>query len=188
MLTVQQHGITYRFRTRLYEGGDHLSSPYEILIERRIYFENTRAAVAFLRRFKDDAFAVRGFRQMLAKPGFGSTRRHDELVDDWMDHLALHLVTGRLAIIESIPRVPSSSSDERGGGTSVAPPVSRPAPRREPPPPLIEETEQLTFSSDADEEAQVQALVAAAQAGTPFCEPCARAAAAERERQFLPYA
>ena len=176
VLTVQQHGITYRFRTRLYEAGDHLANPYEILIERRIYFENTRAAVAFLRRFSGNAFAVRGFRQMLSTPGFGSARRHDELADDWMDHLGLHLVTGRLAVIESIPRVPSGESGERSAPVVA---VSRPAPRKEVTPARVEEVEGATFAGDADEEAQVKTLIDAAQAGTPFCEACARAAAAK---------
>jgi hypothetical protein len=63
--------------------------------------------------------------------------------------------------------------------TSASPPPPPPpasAPRAAPaaPPPVVE----TTFGSELDVAAMVAVLVQAAQDGVPFCEECARAAAA----------
>ena len=172
MFNVVQFGISYRFRTTPFEAVEPASNPGEVLLERRLYFENNRAAAAFLRHFSTNPFAVGGFQNLLSQVGFGP--RFDDQADGWIERLALTLVTGRVTVIEIVPKAIATDS--------VARPAERapitPPPRRKPADPPPEQPEQSTFSvADADEEAQVQTLINAAQSGTPFCEACARAAA-----------
>ena len=173
MSTVVQYGISYHFRTAPFEvAAEPPANSADVLLERRLYFENNHAALAFLRPFSRNLFATREFHSLLARLGFG--QRFNEQQDEWMERLALSLVTGRVTVIESVPKAPATESVER-------PPErmkTTPPPRRAQPSPPPEQPEQSTFSADADEPAQVQTLVAAAQSGTPFCEACARAAAA----------
>jgi hypothetical protein len=171
-LNVVQYGISYRFRTTPFGPSEPPSNPAEVLLERRLYFENNRAALAFLRSFSTNPFAVRGFQTLLS--GLGFHHRFDEPRDEWMDRLALSLVTGRVSVIEIVPKSTGSESSERPAERMP----TAPPPRRKQPEPPVEPVEPSTFAADSDEEAQVQTLVDAARSGTPFCEACARAAAA----------
>ena len=172
MLNVVQFGITYRFRTTPFEPSKPDAHSTDVLLERRLYFENNRAAIAFLRHFANNLFAVHGFQKLLSS--IGLKRRFDEQQDEWMERLALSLVTGRITVIEIVPKDPAGDSTEG----RPAPVVATPPPRRKQADPPPEPVEAATFAPDSDEAAQVQTLVAAAQSGTPFCEACARAAAA----------
>lgn len=173
MQTVERQGSFFRFRLRPFDPEDPGGGSSELLLERELTFGTPSAAAAFLRHFAHDPFAVRGLHSVLARLG-PATSIH-EMPDQWIERLAQHLAAGRVAVVEQVPRAPAGESSEVKGPSPASMP---PPPRRAETPQSAPEQDKSTFAHTSDEEAQAQALVDAAKNGTPFCEECAKAAAA----------
>jgi len=87
------------------------------------------------------------------------------------------LEAGEILALEEQPPVPSLS-DIRAA-LPDGPPSVLPPPRYEPPPPSLRRPEPALPSTDINQDAQAQALLAAAALGTPFCEECEKARQAQ---------
>jgi pyruvate/2-oxoglutarate dehydrogenase complex dihydrolipoamide acyltransferase (E2) component len=120
----------------------------------------------------DAALAALRRNALLLADGTDLSRLDDPAL---FDHLGTVLAEGRLRtggetrrLLKLVQKVTSASPPP--------PPPPASAPRAAPaaPPPVVE----TTFGSELDVAAMVAVLVQAAQDGVPFCEECARAAAA----------
>ena len=177
MQTVERRGSFFRFRVRPFDPVDADAKPSDLLLERELVFGADGAAAAFLRNFADDPFALRGFQSVLAQ--LGDSGSVQEMRDQWIDRLARHLSSGRVTVVEQTPRSPGGKSTE--GSQTASAPIPPPVPRRLEQAVPVVVPDPPTFSpATVDEEAQVQTLIKAAEDGTPFCEECAKAAAAAR--------
>ena len=171
--TVERQGSFFRFWARPFEHGKTPGPAADLLVERTLVFGSHASAAAFLRNFAGDSFAVRGLQSVVTQ--LSPVSGMQELAEQWIERLALLMVTGRVEVVEQIPRGTSAETTTRQAA-SPTPYV----PRRAEVPEPVEVVEAPTFSaSHADEEAQVKALVEAARHGTPFCEECAKAALAD---------
>jgi hypothetical protein len=94
-----------------------------------------------------------------------------------VDHVAAAVAAGRLRTSGAAPRLQRLVPAEAPAPTPSPSPAPRPSTPRAAPvaAPAAVET---TFGSDLEVAAMVAVLVQAAQDGTPFCEECAKAAAA----------
>lgn len=126
-----------------------------------------------LMRFKAHADALRRFREMLAGFDWGlPAAMLDD--DEVIEQFAWRLQTGQIQMQYEIELRESSLPTELiapAQPVDETPPKSAPVP--EPPP----EPEEPTFGPTAELAAIIGVLKKAAQAGTPFCEECAKAAA-----------
>lgn len=126
-------------------------------------------ALQFLERFKNDAVAMAGLRRLLGEREWlcDASRMTDDHV---LATVARLMSAGELlAGLEWKSRVSAPRSEE-----AVAPVPAGAQPQSRP----EEEPEGETFAGDHDGATQAGALRAAAESGVPFCEECARAAAA----------
>lgn len=173
MQTVERQGSFYRFRLHPFDPDDSGGRPSNLLLERVLKFGTPASAATFLRHFAVDPFAVRGLQSILERLGPWCSVHGTS--DQWIELLAPFLASGRVVVVEQTPRAPAGESTK---DAPSPPPMPPPLRRSGPTPP---EPDPATFSPSADEEAQAQALIEAAKNGTPFCEECARAAAARNQ-------
>ena len=135
--------------------------------EKVLTFINTSLAFQFACRFRTDYLAMAKFRAVAR--GFGPPLSDDELLRD----IATKLRLGDLRVCERVP-------EGHAGGAQDDPraPAFDPSERRqyEAPPPPRRPKDEDSFE-DADLIAIADAQKAAAEAGVPFCEECARAEA-----------
>jgi hypothetical protein len=153
--------------------GDIISTQFLWKYSVRDFWDESDAA-QFLARYKSDPVAMESFRRLLLDrylPVDASRMSEDEL----LKHLASMLATGELLV--ALDRRDIGIGDPGEKPQAPAPQPSDPAPSKK-----VEE-EANTFGPDHDAAAQADALRAAAEAGVPFCEECARAAAAAGSRQ-----
>jgi hypothetical protein len=133
-------------------------------------FPDAAHAMQFLSGFKADPVAMAGLRRLLAERDWLHTpaRMSD---DDVLKTVAALLGRGELvAGVEWKPRVTAPVEQGAAGAPAGA------APSREP---AADEPEPNSFGASHDGAAQAAALIAAAEAGVPFCEECERAAQAQ---------
>jgi hypothetical protein len=177
VITVERHGSHYHFHVRPFEAYQtplaQKTGPV-LFTEHPLEFNSSAAAATFLRRFTGSPFAVRRLQSLLS--GLGLDHVIHELPEQWIERLAPHLACGRVGVIQLVPHSPAGPSTE---GRQAPAQTTPPPPRKDATPPPVEQPDAPTFA-DPDEDAQVQTLVEAAQTGVPFCEACARAAAAAR--------
>jgi hypothetical protein len=115
--------------------------------------------------------------------GFGRLRRPNR---DLADQIARMVETGRLTVrflplFRDDPRGPREEGPLRVYQLGSGPLECAPAPAQAPSPSLAVQRTQVRSAVEPekdfeDEERQIAVLRAAAKDGTPFCEPCARAA------------
>jgi hypothetical protein len=137
---------------------------YQILRREEVRSRWTKeTALRFLGRFKNDPVALAGFRKLVP-----NSRSEQGLLDE----VARMMVSGQLLIVEQRGLVDHNHlSLKITPSEAPAPPPQRAS---EPEP----EEEAPTFAAEHDGQAQAATLVAAASAGVPFCEECARSEAA----------
>lgn len=121
----------------------------------------------WLQQFKGDPFQMRILRDLLSNQILlPPSQTADDMV---IEQIADLLVSDRLHIhaeeMETIAAGGVETSDQ-----SVAFPLSERQSRDTAPPPPV--ADPPTFSSKGNPSAQATALVAAAAAGTPFCQEC----------------
>ena len=130
-------------------------------------------AEQFLRQFRSDFFVMSRLRS-LAESMFHLVGRTDEEV---IRQIAWRLHTRELVLRETFWTIQS----EGGSGpltTEESSPVNEPEPSQPVRSPKVEEAPPDTFDGTHDALAQAAALESAAADGIPFCEECARKAAA----------
>jgi hypothetical protein len=178
VITVERQGSHYYFRVRPFEPA-HGTNPHSNsslpFTEHHLHFNSNASATSFLRHFASNPFAVQRFQILLVT--LGVEAGFHGIAEHWVDRLAPQLANGRVTVIERVTLAPAGESTQ--GGKSAA--QTTPPPRRkDTSSPPVEQPDAPTFA-DSDEDAQVQTLVQAAQSGAPFCEACARAAAARSQ-------
>ena len=172
--TVEWRGSFFRFRVYPFDIQESELEPSKLLLEREVDFAGVAGAAAFLRQFAGDPFAARGLQAVLARVDTSSPVH--ELPDQWIERLAVHLHSGRVTVNEQVPRAPSGKATDGGGSPTPVRPLTRSSYQSSP---SNQTALESTFPPQtSDEPAQAQALISAAKNGTPFCEECARAAAA----------
>lgn len=136
-------------------------------------FRDRSFALNFLSRFRRDPIAVARLREMLRERSLGANISR-LTVDQMFAALANLLATENLIPTFRLHAAAGSTSEDE----KLAP-VRASAPMSAAPVPAssVEEDEAPTFA-DNDGAAQAAALRAAAATGVPFCEECAKAAAA----------
>jgi len=137
---------------------------------RALTFQDNVTTLQFLFAFRNDTFALVRFRALLPASGRSGQRLTDEQL---LRRIAKQLLSGELRV----SRAKVETYGGRGTPPDPAVPKFNVSERRkyEPPPPPKKEDE---FFPDADLVAIAAVLKAAAESGTPFCEECARKAAA----------
>ncbi|HXK05664.1 MAG TPA: hypothetical protein VMS37_24890 [Verrucomicrobiae bacterium] len=146
----------------------------EVLLADEEYkpFPNRDWTLAWLRGFRTDRRRMAGFRDLAVRAGylFAHSRPDDAL----LNALASEIAWGRFRLVRAIPKLLPLSiapgEEPQAVWASPRPSAARPQP-------FIEEQ---TFSPDLDTLAIAEAQKEAARAGVPFCEECARAAAAAK--------
>ena len=146
-------------------------------------FPDRSTAAIWVRQFRSDAIIMADLRSVVAahsRAGSQLWRKNDEQI---LDDLSWLLSEGVL----HVHRVPGPATAWLSGAPqSSAPdvaPVSRPSPARSaaasPVERILEEAD--TFTSQLDAAAMAAVLTDASASGVPFCEECAKAAAASRK-------
>jgi hypothetical protein len=139
--------------------------------------ENRASAKHWLQAFRHDSFAITAMRRALAEDGSG-LGLHGLREDQIIDGVARLLESRRWHVCQPVVRAyPINLAEDPGQGAIL--PVPRRAPRQPDAflPPL-EMPEPATLAGNADQAAIAAALRAAAALGIPFCEECAKKAAA----------
>jgi hypothetical protein len=118
-------------------------------------------------------------KRLLLESGVELSRVSDDVV---FKHVARRLESGQICIQQR--RWRDESHKPQGDGDRETEP---PFPRAERTPPksssVVPNSEENVFPNDADLAAIADALKKASQAGVPFCEECAKAAAAAGNKQ-----
>jgi hypothetical protein len=178
VLTVKRDKSTFHFviRESLRRGKERPAQPPAGYVQKQLWFGGDRLAETFLRGFVDDGVAIAGLTGLL--PELGGERKYDVLPGDCVQQLAPHLVSGQLLVMEVV----AGSSGTAGGAkpeSKTATPPPFPLRADAPPPPAAasrgEAPDTPTFSSNVNEAAQVQTLVAGAESGAFLCEVCNKA-------------
>ncbi len=145
---------------------------YQFFSRRDVHsFKDKNAAAQFLVRFKKDGSAISALRRLLAESGRSTGNLSDDQV---LEEVALRMSRGDLIVCYRHTKTPGSTGDEEQApapAPSTATPQKSTSTKRD-------EPDQPTFTNDHDVRAQIGTLVAAAASGVPFCEECAKAAAA----------
>lgn len=105
-------------------------------------------------------------------------------VDDHqvVEHVAAAVLAGRLPGSAQATRAPLRRLVANVAAPAASPPPPAPSPPAAAPSPAsAPAAADTTFGLDLDVAAMVATLMQAAQDGTPFCEECARAAAAQQQ-------
>jgi hypothetical protein len=139
---------------------------------RLVGFERGFSAVYWLRTRQKDPFAIITMRRVLVEAGLSLplNRLRDEDVVKQVAHL---VESGRWHICEPMVKVYTVKT--------LPPTAFAPVPRRAPKssePAVSEVPENNTLAGSADQDAIAAALTQAAESGVPFCEECAKLAAA----------
>lgn len=129
------------------------------------------AALALLRGAKGDTGAVSYLRSLLAERG--SARDLSRMSDDAIVAEVASLIASGDVLVGFRFQVMTGAAGEEGREEPVARPAEAPraAPRQQAEDPA-------TLAPNNDAAAQARVLTAASERGVPFCEECARAAAA----------
>jgi hypothetical protein len=178
VITVERQGSHFHFRVKPFEPMHGVGTNATLsgqFTEHHLQFNSHASASTFLRHFAGNPFAVHSFQSLLVRLGF--EHGFHGVAELWVDRLALQIVNGRVAVIALVTLAPAGESTQGRQSQAQTTPPPR---RKENSSPPVEQPEAATFV-DPDEEAQVQTLVQAAQSGAPFCEACARAAAAKNQ-------
>jgi hypothetical protein len=124
-----------------------------------------------LRLLKRDQMAMSAVRQLLLQ--YQAVHRlSDEAV---LTQIAGLVRSGALEIHRKVVPIPSP-----GSAAQPAPSPPFPLSERRPPAKPVTQPEAATFTAALDDEALAGVLIDAADGGVPFCEECARAAAARQ--------
>jgi hypothetical protein len=147
-----------------------------------IRFSDRQAALFWLRQFRSDFMAMARLRSLVTEHAGGKASLWRQGDDGLFGELAWFLQRGDL----HVHRVPMPTLGANRGQIATSAPVPPPAPARAPASPrgiapAKAPDDPATFSDRADAAAQAAVLRGAAASGLPFCEECARAAAAARE-------
>jgi hypothetical protein len=148
------------------------------LSERRVNegFRNRERTLGWLRRFRGDQFRMAQFRRLLAAAGDSCVHRFDD--DAVLGLLASGIACGRFRWVgeEYIPRATAGGlAQESSSAPPQDPAPAPPAPRTPKSEPVFAEP---TFPVDIDALAIAESQKEASRLGLPFCEECARKAAA----------
>ena len=143
---------------------------YEFFWRRQVIPPDRDAAVSFLREHQNQPGAINELRSLLMERaiGGGMTGLSDDRVIDEVANLIASgvLVAGFRGIVTRVS-LEEEGRDEQPARSAPAARSAAPKPAEDGP----------TFSSGHDPASQAGALKAAAEAGVPFCEECAKAAA-----------
>jgi hypothetical protein len=143
---------------------------------KRLTIASVPEALAILAPLAVDSLAMPGLRQMANSLGLSklNNRKNSEV----LTYLALQLATQRVYVTRRIVLSTGTSSEETRQGTQLKPSGGGPAGSTK-----SNEPDPSTFGPDAMQDQQAAALIAASADGVPFCEECARAAAAGKAGQ-----
>lgn len=141
-------------------------------------FHDRGTAALWLKQFKTNPTVMAGIRSVVAGHGTSPGGMTDDKV---LEELAWQLSKGVLHV-HRVPPPRTAWRTAQGESAPADPPVisQRPTPSQagSAPPPLRQAEEADTFSSQTDAVGTAAVLRRAAASGTPFCEECAKAAAA----------
>jgi hypothetical protein len=170
-LETNKGNLTYWFVPPGWTARGGQVDPHGYIEQRRLTVMSVPEAFAILRPLAVDSLTMPGFRQMANGLGLSrmSSRRNSEV----LNYLALQLATQRLFVIRRIVLPTGTSSDENR--LRAAPKASAPLPAGST---KDTEPDPSTFGPDAEQDQQAAGLIAASADGVPFCEECARLAAA----------
>ncbi len=140
---------------------------------RLVGFERGFSAKYWLQTRQKDPFAMITMRRVLVETGLSLplNRMRDEDVVKQIAHL---VESGRWHICEPVVKVYTVKTLPE----SAFAPVPRRGPKSSEPPAVSEVPENNTLAGSADQDGIVAALTQAAESGVPFCEECAKMAAA----------
>ena len=144
-------------------------------------FSHRSVALFWLRQFRTDAIVMANFRSVISeysRVGSPLWRKTDEQV---LDDLSWLLSEGVLHVHRVPPPLTAWQTGTETAPTEIAP-AARPTPSQSSAAPVARVVEDAdTFSSQLDAAAMAAVLSDAAASGVPFCEECAKAAAAARQ-------
>jgi hypothetical protein len=147
--------------------------------DRLLPFSDERAARDLLRGLLHDAAAMGQLRRLLHEESFRDLS--DSSDHEVIDTLARRIVSGRWTIVSRAgrrpPLIPATAKPVLAPAPPPKPERTR-APAPAPPQPTAPTPQPATQGMTA----QAEALTEAARDGTPFCEECAKARAAEAQQ------
>jgi hypothetical protein len=135
-------------------------------------FSDRSIAVQFARQFRSDVLAMQRFRAVIRQSEGGSAPANEEQL---LQQIAGKLASGELRVCARKTEISGAVHErpDRGG------PAFDASERRSHRASSARAAEDEDTFSDADLAAIAAAQIAAAEAGVPFCEECAKAALAE---------
>lgn len=151
----------------------------------RLPFANTQVALQFLRGYRQNRALLDWLRYWAVDEGLDVRRLSDE---ELIEQASWALARGRLCIVglerpKHVAGAAGQSSATTAGQETAERPRAQPlfVNLDAPPPPPPPAPPAAPQAPEIDVGQQVAALLAAAEAGTPFCEECAKAAAAREQ-------
>lgn len=168
MITVKRGKFTFHFVIRdAVRGGNQPPPKAAGQIQRTLWFGVPLFAEAFLRRLSCERNAGTGMSSLLTI--LGGRPRFNVPANIWIPELVPLLVSGKLLVTEVQPKGPGGEGTKSKKGAEGPLIVPRKAPVAE----KTDAPESSTFPP-LNEDAQAGALIAASQAGAPFCEVCSK--------------
>jgi hypothetical protein len=142
-------------------------------------FPDRNAAALWLKPFKSNPVSMAALRSVMVQLGHSASPRHNG-DDKLLEEAAWLLSKGVLHVHKMPARRTAWNTGQKEPEFDTAPVSPRPAASRPASAPAKVAEEPDTFSSQTDGVATAAVLRSAAADGVPFCEQCAKSAAARR--------